>query len=61
MEIIDCRRCGKIIEFNTLKDAPYFPFCSERCKLIDLGKWLDGEHKISQPLPDAPKEEEEKE
>ncbi len=22
------------------------PFCSERCKLIDLGKWLGGEHAI---------------
>ena len=25
---------------------PYFPFCSERCKLIDLGAWLGGEYKI---------------
>ncbi|HXB58560.1 MAG TPA: DNA gyrase inhibitor YacG [Candidatus Acidoferrales bacterium] len=29
----------------------YGPFCSERCKLIDLGKWLGGEHAISEPLP----------
>lgn len=29
----------------------YGPFCSERCKLIDLGKWLGGEHAISKPLP----------
>jgi uncharacterized protein len=29
-------------------DAPrgYFPFCSERCKLIDLGRWLDGKYQI---------------
>jgi endogenous inhibitor of DNA gyrase (YacG/DUF329 family) len=26
------------------------PFCSSRCKLIDLGKWLGGEHRISEPL-----------
>ena len=26
------------------------PFCSHRCKLIDLGKWLGGEHVISEPL-----------
>ncbi len=25
---------------------PYFPFCSERCKLVDLGAWLGGEYKI---------------
>ena len=26
------------------------PFCSHRCKLVDLGKWLGGEHAISEPL-----------
>ena len=26
------------------------PFCSERCKMADLGKWLDGEYSISRPL-----------
>ncbi len=30
--------------------APYGPFCSRRCKLVDLGKWLGEEHRISQPL-----------
>lgn len=28
----------------------YAPFCSQRCKLIDLGKWFGGEHKISDEL-----------
>ena len=28
----------------------YGPFCSHRCKLVDLGKWLDAEHAISEPL-----------
>jgi uncharacterized protein len=28
----------------------YGPFCSHRCKLIDLGKWLGEEHAISEPL-----------
>ncbi|HEV2318224.1 MAG TPA: DNA gyrase inhibitor YacG [Verrucomicrobiae bacterium] len=28
----------------------YGPFCSHRCKMIDLGKWLAGEHAISEPL-----------
>jgi hypothetical protein len=26
-----------------------FPFCSERCRLIDLGKWASEEYKISEP------------
>lgn len=29
----------------------YGPFCSKRCKLIDLGKWLGGEYSVSEPLP----------
>ena len=27
----------------------HFPFCSGRCKLIDLGRWLDGEYRIEAP------------
>ena len=29
-----------------------FPFCSERCKLIDLGRWLDGKYQIPVAEPD---------
>jgi len=32
---------------------PEFPFCSERCRLIDLGKWASGHYVISSPLRDA--------
>jgi endogenous inhibitor of DNA gyrase (YacG/DUF329 family) len=28
----------------------YGPFCSERCRLVDLGKWLNEEPRISEPL-----------
>ena len=31
---------------------PEFPFCSERCRLIDLGKWASGGYVISIPLND---------
>jgi len=27
-----------------------FPFCSKRCKLVDLGSWLEGSYRISRPL-----------
>ena len=27
-----------------------FPFCSERCRLLDLGKWASEEYKVSEPL-----------
>ncbi|MES2307447.1 MAG: DNA gyrase inhibitor YacG [Verrucomicrobiota bacterium] len=37
------------------------PFCSERCKMVDLGKWFEESNKISEPLrPDHFIEEEEK-
>ncbi len=28
----------------------YGPFCSRRCKLVDLGKWFSEEHTVSSPL-----------
>jgi endogenous inhibitor of DNA gyrase (YacG/DUF329 family) len=45
--IIRCPECGKPVDFFA---EPVGPFCSERCKLIDLGKWLGEEHRISEPL-----------
>jgi len=47
MPIIECRQCGKPLKYERVADLPYFPFCSERCKLLDLGAWLDEEHRIS--------------
>ncbi len=43
-----CPICKK----EVLTDAPDFPFCSERCRLIDLGKWASGDYKISSPILD---------
>jgi len=31
---------------TTWEENPWRPFCSERCKLIDLGKWVSDEYKI---------------
>jgi len=44
---IRCPECGKAVDFFA---EPVGPFCSDRCKLIDLGKWLGEEHRISEPL-----------
>ncbi len=35
-----------------LANDPDFPFCSDRCRLIDLGKWASGAYVISAPLND---------
>jgi endogenous inhibitor of DNA gyrase (YacG/DUF329 family) len=32
---------------------PEFPFCSERCRLIDLGKWASGAYVVSSPVRDT--------
>jgi len=39
-------------------DEPLFPFCTERCKLIDLGNWATEKYVISEPLQDSEGEEE---
>lgn len=44
-----CPTCRKPVKS---KD-PDFPFCSERCRLVDLGKWASGAHVISSPVTDT--------
>ena len=34
--------------------SKYAPFCSERCKLLDLGRWLDGDYRIPGEPADLP-------
>ncbi len=44
-----CPICGKPVEW---KDNPFRPFCSERCKLVDLGRWVSDEYSVpGSPLP----------
>ena len=43
-----CPTCRKVV-FATDEN---FPFCSDRCRLIDLGKWASGDYKISSPIQD---------
>lgn len=50
-----CPICGKSFEVAKLGDLPSFPFCSERCRLIDLGRWIDGSYVIPGPeMPTGP-------
>jgi endogenous inhibitor of DNA gyrase (YacG/DUF329 family) len=35
------------------EEAPFRPFCSSRCKMVDLGRWLDGTYAVSEPITDA--------
>ena len=41
---VHCPTCGKLHEYD--RSSPFRPFCSERCKLIDLGHWAAGDYVI---------------
>jgi endogenous inhibitor of DNA gyrase (YacG/DUF329 family) len=41
-----CPICSRRFQAPTLDDWPPFPFCSERCRLVDLGRWVDGKYAI---------------
>jgi len=53
--IVHCPTCRKEVVWGA--QSKWRPFCSERCKLIDLGEWFDERHRISDPaqvdLPSA--------
>ena len=42
--VVPCPTCKRDVVWGP--DAPYRPFCSERCRLIDLGAWFSGERAI---------------
>lgn len=41
-----CPRCGKEFEFLSVAQHKVFPFCSARCRDVDLGNWLSGKYVI---------------
>jgi len=41
---VKCPTCQKAVEWNDQSEQR--PFCSDRCKLIDLGEWASGGHAI---------------
>lgn len=41
---IKCPQCGRFAFYSP--ENPFRPFCSERCKLIDLGEWASGSYAI---------------
>jgi endogenous inhibitor of DNA gyrase (YacG/DUF329 family) len=45
-----CPICDRPLDAEDRADLPDFPFCSPRCRLIDLGRWLGEAYRI--PAPD---------
>ncbi|MBQ74421.1 MAG: DNA gyrase inhibitor YacG [Gammaproteobacteria bacterium] len=42
--IVKCPICTKAVAW--IESSTYRPFCSDRCRLIDLGEWADGKRSI---------------
>ena len=59
MAIVTCPTCRAPVEWHMANR--FRPFCSERCKNIDLGAWASERYAIEggvpEPAPDAPREE----
>ena len=49
--LVACPACGRKVEYSATN--PSRPFCSERCRTVDLGAWASGAYQI----PGAPLEE----
>jgi uncharacterized protein len=58
MSLIRCAICGKMFDSESSR---FMPFCSERCKRIDLGRWLGERYGLPYEAPEEetelPKEE----
>jgi uncharacterized protein len=42
---VNCPNCGRPVDWTP--ESRFKPFCSERCRLIDLGDWLSESHRIA--------------
>ncbi|HEY4355467.1 MAG TPA: DNA gyrase inhibitor YacG [Acidobacteriaceae bacterium] len=47
-KILKCPICKKEVAL----DAPNMPFCSDRCRILDLGAWASGDYRVSSPVLD---------
>ena len=52
-----CHKKLKVDKNAALADSNHLPFCSTRCKLIDLGAWFDGDYVV----PKKPEDDEDME
>ncbi len=49
MKTVHCPTCKKLVQWSN--EFPYRPFCSDRCRLIDLGAWADDAYVIPSQTP----------
>ena len=51
-KVVNCPQCGTAVVWDPAN--PYRPFCSERCKMIDLGAWATESYRVPVPEDDDP-------
>jgi len=51
-----CPACRKVVPTDPELRPETFPFCNDRCRWVDLSKWLNGEYVL--PAPIGPDDEE---
>jgi endogenous inhibitor of DNA gyrase (YacG/DUF329 family) len=47
--VVACPQCGKEVVWSV--ESLYRPFCSERCKMIDLGQWANESYRVPEDEP----------
>jgi endogenous inhibitor of DNA gyrase (YacG/DUF329 family) len=52
---VPCPQCGKLTPLAPQNE--WRPFCSERCKMIDLGAWASEKYRVPDPTPPAEDED----
>lgn len=52
---VQCPTCGKQVKWGP--EAKWRPFCSERCRIIDLGDWASEKHRL--PSDERPSDDDE--
>jgi endogenous inhibitor of DNA gyrase (YacG/DUF329 family) len=58
VRVVSCPRCGASVEWTPA--SRFKPFCSERCKMIDLGDWATEKYRVAgheDPSEDDPRDE----
>lgn len=49
-QALDCPICHADLPADAATESPLFPFCSLRCKQVDLLRWTEGKYAIEEPL-----------
>lgn len=56
---VRCPICNQRMQGQSTREWPQFPFCSARCRMIDLGRWLGEDYRMPpDPTEDPPEESE---